>query len=103
MCALSIAFELIFSYEPKSNKPGLDFAFGGLDCIFIIIIIIILLFLSRHETVINTAHIDPFTDRKELKRNSGNGTFCIVWIYYFTRNTLHRHKAILCILLSSTS
>ena len=64
MYALSIAFELIFSYEPKSNKPRLDFAFGGLNCIFFFII---LLFLFRRKTVINSSCIDSLTDRKELK------------------------------------
>jgi len=61
MYALSIAFELIFSYESKSNKPRLDFAFVSLDCI----VFNILLFLSRHKTAIDPSHKNP--DRKELK------------------------------------
>lgn len=62
MYALSFAFELIFSYERKSNKARLDFAFGGLDLFFFKL----LLFLFRPKTVISTSQIDSFTDRREL-------------------------------------
>lgn len=55
--------------------------------------IIILLFLFRPKTVISTSQIDSFTDRRELNWNSRNNISCVVWIYYYTRSTLYRHKA----------
>lgn len=56
MHTLSISFELIFTYEPNSNKPRFDFAFSALHCSV----------PFCHKTVTNTSHIDRFTDRIKL-------------------------------------